>query len=277
MNTPLRRCRHSKLMEIKPILDQINDLVEAPEYVENDPVQFMHAFVSKQDREIAGFLAALMAWGRRSVVVKKTDELLRRMDYAPYHYVMEYSPGRAVDFRDFRHRTFKQVDIHGIISALQQIYLTRNDLEEFWKECHKQGEESNRNFLSVFHGRFMLMTNELAARTRKHVSDPGKNSPCKRLYMFLRWSIRKRSPVDTGIWNFIPPSDLMIPLDVHVARQSRRLGLLTRRTNDWKAVKELTDTFRLLNPDDPVRYDYALFGLGALGYSVPDRFWLNAV
>lgn len=261
-------------MEIKPVLDRIIYQVETQEYINSDPVQFMHAFDLKKDREIAGFLASLMAWGRREIVIRKTDELLRRMDYSPYQYISAYSPGRSVDFRGFKHRTFKQADIHGIISALQQIYLTHKDFEEFWKGCYLEAKKTNRNFLSVFHNRFLSVTEELVSRTRKHVSDPEKNSPCKRLYMFLRWAIRKNSPVDTGIWEFIPPAELMIPLDVHVARQSRRLGLLTRKSNDWKAVNELTDTFRLLNPDDPSRYDYALFGIGAMGYSVPEKFIL---
>jgi len=275
MKTHLRKHSYAALMEFKPVLDKVIDLVETQEYIDDDPVQFMHAYEEKNDREIAGFLASLMAWGRRDIVIRKTRELLGRMDYAPYQYVLCYTPERADDFRDFRHRTFKQSDIHGILSALRQIYLAHNDFEEFWKVCYSEAKKTNRIILSVFHNRFLSISEELAIRTRKHVSNPEKNSPCKRLYMFLRWAIRKDSPVDPGIWDFISPAELMIPLDVHVARQSRRLGLLTRRTNDWKAVKELTDTLRMLNPEDPARYDYALFGIGALGYSVPDKFFLN--
>jgi uncharacterized protein (TIGR02757 family) len=277
MSNHLRKRSYSKLMELKLVLDRINDQVETTGYIQDDPVQFMHAFETKKDREIAGFIAALMAWGRRDIVIRKTAELLERMDNRPFEYVMAYTPGRSDDFIGFKHRTFKQVDIHEILSALQKVYLTHADFEEFWLKCYRESKENNRNFVSDFHHKFLFITNELAGRTHKHISDPGNNSPGKRLYMFLRWAVRKNSPVDTGIWSFISPSELMIPLDVHVARQSRRLGLLSRRSNDWKAVKELTDTFRLLDPDDPVRYDYALFGLGALGYSVPDRFLLNSV
>lgn len=277
MSRLLRKRSYTALMEMKPILDHINNCVETPGYVQNDPVQFMHVFDSKKDKEIAGFIAALMAWGRRDIVIRKTHELLESMNSRPYEYVMGYSPARADDFLNFKHRTFKPVDIHGIISALQRIYHTHEDFEEFWIKCYREADNNNRNFVSAFHYRFLSITNELAGRTRKHISDPGKNSPGKRLYMFLRWAVRKNSPVDTGIWNFITPAELLIPLDVHVARQSRRLGLLTRKSNDWTAVKELTNTFRLLDPDDPVRYDFALFGLGALGYSVPERFLLNKV
>lgn len=277
MSHPLRKRSNTKLMELKPILDRINYQVEAPAYVQGDPVQFMHAFETKRDREIAGFLAGMMAWGRRDIVIRKTEDLLARMGNAPYQYVIDYSPVGIGDFTNFRHRTFKPIDIHGLLSALQIIYLNYEDFEAFWMECYEQAKKENRHFLSVFHYRFLSLSNELTGRTRKHVSNPEKNSPCKRLFMFLRWAIRKNSPVDTGIWNFISASELMIPLDVHVARQSRRLGLLSRKSNDWKAVEELTSALRLLNPEDPSRYDYALFGIGALGYSVPDRFLLNSV
>jgi uncharacterized protein (TIGR02757 family) len=277
MSNLLRRRSISKLIELKPVLDRINDQVEAPGYVQDDPVQFMHAFESKRDREIAGFLAGMMAWGRRDIVIRKTEQLLVRMGNTPYQYVLNYSPAGIGDFTDFRHRTYKPIDIHGLLSALQIIYRNYEDFEAFWMECYEQAKKENRHFLSVFHHRFLSLSNELTGRTRKHISNPEKNSPCKRLFMFLRWTIRKNSPVDAGIWSFIPASELMIPLDVHVARQSRRLGLLTRKSNDWKAVEELTRTFRLLSPHDPSRYDYALFGIGALGYTVPDRFLLNSI
>ncbi|MEX2574868.1 MAG: TIGR02757 family protein [Balneolaceae bacterium] len=277
MHKPLRRHSHNKLLELKPLLDGISREVESAGYIRNDPVQFMHAFESKRDMEIAGFLAALMAWGRRDVVIRKTEGLLKRMGYSPYTYVINYSPSDADDFRTFRHRTFNQTDIHGLISALQAVYLSFDDFEEFWKTCYKQSMDEKRTLLSVFHSRFLTISGELDARTWKHVSSPDNNSACKRLTMFLRWACRKGSPVDTGIWDFLSPSQLFIPLDVHIARQSRRLGLLTRRSNDWKAVEELTEIFRLMSPADPSVYDFALFGLGALGYSLPHRYFLNPV
>lgn len=273
----LRKRSPRSLFEMKPYLDRINDLVETPEYIEKDPVRFIHIFHDKRDIEIAGFFAAIMAWGRRDIVVAKVDDLLHRMDMKPFRFVMNYSTKDYDRFSSFRHRTFKPADIHSILSALQQIYAYYHDFEAYWKKCYQNGSELHRPFLAVFHEEFFTMSDDFEYRTRKHISNPENGSTCKRLYMFLRWMIRKDSPVDSGIWNFMPASQLRIPFDVHVARQARKYGLLSRRTNDWKTVNELTDTLKLLNPEDPARYDYALFGIGALGYTIPDRFILNRI
>ena len=274
---PLRRRSYSSLMELKPLLDRINDKVEQPDYIEYDPVQFMHMFTDKKDIELAGFFAATMAWGRRDIVVAKVDDLLKRMNYQPHKFVMSYKQKDFLVLKGFKHRTFKPIDIHGLILALQNIYHEYSDFESFWETCRDIGLKQKRPFLSVFHERFFSMSSDLANRTRKHVSDPEKGSTCKRLYMYLRWAIRKNSPVDVGIWNFLEPSELLIPFDVHVARQARKYGLITRRSDDWKTVNQLTETLALMNPDDPARYDYALFGIGALDYSLPRRFILNKV
>ena len=273
----LRRRSKSALLELKPLLDHINDKVEQPDYIPEDPVQFMHAFEEKRDQEIAGFLAATMAWGRRDIVVSKVDDLLKRMQYAPFEFVMGYSQAEYKVFRRFKHRTFKPIDMHGLVLTLQEIYRRYPDLEAFWQECYLDGKKEKRPFLGIFNERFFSLSPDLAPRTRKHVSNPENGSPCKRLYMFLRWTIRKNSPVDPGIWSFMPQSELQIPLDVHVARQGRKFGLITRRSNDWKTVNELTDTLSILNPEDPARYDYALFGIGALNYSLPLKYHLNRV
>jgi len=274
---PLRRRSYSSLMELKPLLDMINDEVEQPDYIQYDPVQFMHMFTDKKDIELAGFFAATMAWGRRDIVVAKVDDLLKRMNYQPHKFVMSYKQKDFLVLKGFKHRTFKPIDIHGLILALQNIYHEYSDFESFWETCRDIGLKQKRPFLSVFHERFFSMSSDLANRTRKHVSDPEKGSTCKRLYMYLRWAIRKNSPVDVGIWNFLEPSELLIPFDVHVARQARKYGLITRRSDDWKTVNQLTETLALMNPDDPARYDYALFGIGALDYSLPRRFILNKV
>lgn len=273
----LRKRSETALLELKPLLDHINDQVEQRDYIYKDPVQFMHAFDRKQDMEIAGFLAATMAWGRRDIVVSKVNELLQRMNYAPHDFIMSYSQANFEAFKGFKHRTFKPIDLHGLVLSLQEIFRRYSDFEAFWKECYEAGKTQKRPFIGVFHERFLSLTPELASRTRKHVSNPEKGSPCKRLFMFLRWTIRKNSPVDPGIWSFMPPSELQIPLDVHVARQGRKFGLITRRSNDWKTVNELTKTLSVLNPDDPARYDYALFGIGALNYSLPIKYHLNRV
>lgn len=273
----LRKRSRKTLLQLKPLLDTINNRVEQPDYIPLDPVQFMHAFEKKKDQEIAGFLAATMAWGRRDIVISKVDELLQRMDYKPYEFVMRYDQQMFSRFHSFKHRTFKPIDLHGLVLTLQQIYKSHPDFEAFWSNCHTVAKKHNRPLLAVFNEQFFSHSTDLAERTRKHISNPEKGSPCKRLYMFLRWAIRQNSSVDPGIWSFMPASELLIPLDVHVARQARKFGLLTRRTNDWKTVNQLTKTLAILNPNDPTRYDYALFGIGALNYDLPLRFHLNKV
>lgn len=276
-NPKLRKRSKKALFELKPFLDEINNRVEETGFIQNDPVQFMHAFSKKKDLEIAGFFAATMAWGRRDIVIAKVDELLKRMDYSPYEFVENYNQTEYNRFWNFKHRTFKPVDVHGMLLSLQQIYREFSDFEEFWKMCYQKGACQNRPFLALFHEEFFARSSDLAERTRKHVSNPEKGSTCKRLYMYLRWAIRKNSPVDLGIWNFMDASKLMVPFDVHVARQARRYGLISRRTNDWQTVNELTSTLATLNPADPARYDYALFGIGALGYELPKKFLLNRI
>ena len=273
----LRKRTRQSLLELKPFLDQINNEVEQPDYIQKDPVQFMHAFSDKKDIEIAGFFAASMAWGRRDIVVAKVHDLLRRIGYSPYDFVMNYSQNSFDNFRNFKHRTFKPVDIHGMMLSMKTIYHEFGDFETFWEMCYQNGLHQNKPFLSVFREEFFKRSDDLAQRTRKHISDPENGSTCKRLYMFLRWCIRKNSPVDLGIWSFMDSSELLIPFDVHVARQARRYGLVTRRSNDWKTVQQLTETLKIMNPDDPARYDYALFGIGALGYQLPSRFLLNRI
>lgn len=277
ISSKLRKRSLKSLYELKPHLDRIINEVEKPGYIPGDPVRFMHAFSEKKDMEIAGFLAATMAWGRRDIVIAKADELFQLMDYSPYQFVAGYTGSDYSNFDRFKHRTLKPIDIHGLLLALQQIYREFDDFEAFWSMCYQKGLQQNRPFLALFHEEFFRRSSDHAARTVKHVSNPEKGSTCKRLSMFLRWTIRKNSPVDTGIWSFLKPSELWVPFDVHVARQARRYGLLSRRTNDWKSVNELTSTLAVLNPDDPARYDFALFGIGALGYELPKKFVLNRI
>tara|TARA_R100001143_G_scaffold52492_1_gene47751 strand:+ start:30481 stop:31323 length:843 start_codon:yes stop_codon:yes gene_type:complete len=271
----LRKRSLETLFELKIYLDRINDTVEQPDYIQHDPIQFIHAFENKKDIEIAGFFAALMAWGRRDIVINKVNDLLHRMNYKPFEFITRYGQDDFAILQGFKHRTFKPIDIHGIIFALQKIYQNYEDLEDFWNECHQNGKHENRPALAIFHEKIFGLTPELNNRTRKHISNPETGSTCKRLCMYLRWMIRKNSPVDIGIWNFMEPSELQIPFDVHVARQARRYGLVSRRSNDWKTVNELTDTLKKMDLADPVRYDFALFGLGALGLTLPKRFLLN--
>lgn len=234
----------------------------------------MHAFESKTDQEIAGFFAAIMAWGRRDIVIAKVDDLLKRMKYQPTVYVQNFSESDVPDLETFKHRTFKPIDIYWLVKGLQTILQEFGDFEGFWASCCQQAKEEKRNLIAVFHQRFFELHPETPQRTRKHLSNPEKNSSAKRLYMYLRWCVRK-SDVDLGIWSFISPDELKIPLDVHVARQARRLGLLSRKQNDWKSVLELTEKLQLLDADDPAKYDFALFGLGVYPEFVNEEFVVN--
>lgn len=274
---PLRIHTPGNLRLLQKHLDEIHAGVEKSEYIQDDPVQFVHAFSEKRDREAAGFFAATMAWGRRDIVIAKVDDLLHRMDYKPMEFILNYDSRSYGILEDFKHRTLKPVDVEAFVYILQKIYNTWQDFEQFWAECFRIANATSRPLISIFHKHFFGLHPETPARTFKHVSNPEKGSTCKRLYMFLRWMIRKNSPVDIGIWNFMPASQLLIPFDVHVARQSRRYGLLSRKSNDWRAVQELTEICRVMNPRDPAVYDFALFGMGALGYQLPDQFVLNDI
>ena len=247
--------------QLKPYLNSIVEEIETLGFIDHDPVQFMHAFQEKNDIELAGFFAAIMAWGRRDIVVAKVDDLLKRMNYRPAEFIGNFSEGDVPLFDGFKHRTFKPIDIYWLVKILQSILLKYGSFEGFWAKCHQKAVQQNRELIAVFHEEFFAVHPETPQRTRKHISNPEKNSSAKRLYMYLRWCIRKSS-VDLGTMSFITPADLKIPLDVHVARQARRLGLLSRKQNDWKAVLELTEKLRILDPQDPAKYDFALFGLG---------------
>lgn len=250
-----------KLLALKPKLDALVDQIEQPDFIDNDPIQFMYAFEDKNDKELAGFFAAIMAWGRRDIVVNKVDDLLKRMEYKPAEFILNFSESDAEKLEGFKHRTFKPIDIYWLIKILQSILKEHQTFERFWKMCYEKSKEQNRELIAVFHDQFFDIHPETPQRTRKHISNSEKNSSCKRLYMYLRWCIRK-GPVDLNTMNFMSQSELKIPLDVHVARQARALGLLDRKQNDWKAVQELTRKLRVLDPKDPAKYDFALFGLG---------------
>lgn len=259
---PLSR---KKLLQLKPDLDKVVVLVQTPDFIDNDPVQFMHAFQDKNDMELAGFFAAIMAWGRREIVIAKVDDLLKRMEYKPAEFILNFSESDVPVFEGFKHRTFKPIDLYWLVKILQSILKKYHTLEGFWEYCQRQANQQERELIAVFHEEFFAIHPETPQRTRKHISNPEKNSSCKRLYMYLRWCIRK-SVVDPGTMSFITPADLKIPLDVHVGNQARKLGLLSRKQNDWKAVLELNEQLQFLDPEDPAKYDFALFGLGVLDH-----------
>jgi uncharacterized protein (TIGR02757 family) len=271
----LKALTKPKLLALKPWLDAICDEVEVPEYIASDPVSFLYAFDRKEDRLLAGFFAAIMAWGRRDIVLAKVADLLSRMDHQPEDFIRGFDEQKAAQLTGFRHRTFTAADVYWLISALQQALRIHGDFESFWSYCYTRAATEKSHLMDVFHQSFFELIPECPARTRKHIADRRKKSSCKRLYLFLRWTLRKNSVVDTGLMSFMPVSELMIPLDVHVARQARKLGLLTRTQNDWAAVAELTDRLRIIDPLDPSRYDYALFGIGVMKQEIPSGYILN--
>ena len=271
----LSKRSEKQIKKLKPFLDEWVDRVEEPSYIESDPVLFMHAFQDKEDQLLAGFFAATMAWGRRDVVIRKVQDFLDRMDNRPTDFIANFSDRDAQRFEGFKHRTFKPVDMKWLTKILQSILLDYGSFETFWDACYEQAQQTDRPLMTVFHEQFFAQHPEAPQRTRKHVSNADKKSSCKRLYLFLRWAVRKQSPVDLGLMDVIPQPELMIPLDVHVARQARALGLLSRTYNDWWAVQELTDSLRLLDPEDPAKYDYALFGLGVNSEQIPESIIVN--
>tara|TARA_R110002126_G_scaffold3477_2_gene19812 strand:- start:6926 stop:7708 length:783 start_codon:yes stop_codon:yes gene_type:complete len=254
-----------KLLELKPELDALVEQIEKPDFIDDDPIQFMYAFEDKNDKELAGFFAAIMAWGRRDIVIAKVDDLLKRMNYKPAEFILNFSESDVPKLDGFKHRTFKPIDIYWLIKTLQSILKKHDTFEAFWELCYNKARKNERELIAVFNEEFFAFHPEMPQRTRKHISNPEKNSSCKRLYMYLRWCIRP-GPVDLQTMSFMNPSELKIPLDVHVARQARSLGILKRKQNDWKAVQELTNKLLLLDPKDPAKYDFALFGLGV--YSI---------
>lgn len=271
----LKACTPAQLEKLKPFLDEWVSKIETPNYIEDDPVSFMHAFDDHEDQAIAGFFAAIMAWGRRDIVLAKVEDLLERMNHQPALFVHNFTDDMRLVFDDFKHRTFKPVDMFWITKTLQKILIHFGTFEQFWEHCYIKSQTKNRELMTVFHHQFFAQHEEIPRRTRKHISNPDKGSAAKRLYMYLRWVIRHESPVDPGIMNFMEPAELMIPLDVHAARQARAMGLLTRTYNDWKAAQELTQNMRLLDPADPAKYDYALFGIGVRGEQIPKEFVVN--
>ncbi|MEX0779948.1 MAG: TIGR02757 family protein [Balneolales bacterium] len=271
----LKTITPQKLQFLKPWLDEIVEQVEQPEYINDDPVSFMHAFSDKEDQLLSGFFAAIMAWGRRDIVIAKVNDLLSRMEYRPAEFIGNFSAKDEAIITGFKHRTFNETDITCMVTILSVILRENGSFEAFWEDCYRDAIQQDRELIAVFHERFFGVTPDMPLRTRKHIANSEKNSSCKRLYLYLRWCVRKNSVVDLGIMDFMPASKLMIPLDVHVARQARKIGLLSRKQNDWKAVKELTEKLSLLEPEDPAKYDYALFGLGVMKLKLPESYLVN--
>lgn len=249
---------------LKDFLDQKVLQYNRQDFIAEDPVCIPHGFRLQQDIEIAAFFAAVFAWGNRTTIISKSHELMQSMDNTPYQFVTQHQPGDLKRLLHFRHRTFNTTDLLYFIAFLQFHYSATESLETAFTRDMQPGDTTVENALNGFY-RYFFSLEEAPARTRKHIASPGKNSTCKRLNMFLRWMVRRDSSgVDFGIWRQLSPAQLVCPIDVHVARVARRFGLLQRGAIDWKAALELTAYLRTLDATDPVKYDFALFGLGVV-------------
>ncbi len=247
---------------MKEFLDEKVEKYNLPSFIEHDPISIPHRFTQKEDIEIAGFLAATIAWGNRKSIVTSSDRMMKLMDESPYDFVMNHTSSDLKRLKGFVHRTFNADDFTCFIHALRHIYVEKGGLEKVFTVLMKN-QNNPQQAISSFKKIFFEI--EHPARTEKHISNPIEGSAAKRINMYLRWMVRSdKRGVDFGIWKKIPASSLSIPLDVHTGNIARKLGILTRKQNDWKAVEELDSVLRTFDADDPVKYDFALFGLGAL-------------
>lgn len=246
--------------DLKAFLDEKVKLYNKPDFIESDPIQIPHLFTAKEDIEIAGFLAATIAWGNRKMIISNGKKMMELMGNSPHDFIMNYHEHQLEHFATFVHRTFNGVDFTSFIKSLRNIYSNYGGLEGIFT-THAEAE-SIQSAISEFKKVFFSIEHQ--NRTQKHVSDPMSGSAAKRINMFLRWMVRNdNAGVDFGIWKSISPACLSCPLDVHSGNVARKLGILSRKQNDAKAVIELDTQLRLMDNQDPVKYDFALFGLGA--------------
>lgn len=243
--------------QIKELLDTKALQYNQVSFIQDDPIQIPHLFSQKEDIEIAGFLAATIAWGQRKTIINNAKLLMEKMDFAPHQFILTHQKKDLEVFKNFKHRTFNFLDLSFFLKSLQNIYLNHGGLETLFSSTHT-------NYERIVHFRSTFEEIGNIGRTAKHVSNPAKGSSAKRLNMFLRWMVRNDNQgVDFGIWKKINPATLLCPLDVHTGNVARKLGILTRTQNDWKSVMELSKNLASFDKKDPIKYDFALFGLGA--------------
>ena len=249
-------------MNKKDLKEFLNEKVEQynqPKFIESDPIQIPHRFSKKEDIEIAGFLAATIAWGRRQMIIKNSNRMMEILDNSPHDFIVNHTQKDLDKIENFVHRTYNITDFTFFLKSLKNIYQNHNGLEAVFAK-NIEGN-TMKNSIHKFKKTFFEI--EHLQRTTKHVSDPMKGSAAKRINMYLRWMVRQDNKgVDFGIWKSISPAVLSCPLDVHSGNVSRKLGILTRKQNDWKALSELDINLRKLDKNDPTKYDFALFGLG---------------
>ncbi len=245
---------------LKDYLDECVYKYNTPEFIDKDPISLPHQFTKKEDIEIIGFLVATFAWGNRAMILKNGEKLLQITKYEPLNFILDFNEKMFLRSKsDFNHRTFFIDDLSYFFKSLNNIYTKHNGLESCFHANNLYNEMHFRisNFRNIF---FELPHLE---RTEKHVSNPIQNSACKRINMFLRWMVRKDNcGVDFGIWDSMKPSELLCPLDIHSGRIARKLEILIRKQDDWKATIELTNALKEFDINDPIKYDFALFGLG---------------
>lgn len=250
--------------ELKELLDALYEKYDTPDFIESDPISVPHLFTRREDREIAGFLAATIAWGNRKAIVKSGRRMMEFLDNAPYDFTMNASQRELAALDGFVHRTFNGRDLASFVKALRRMYAGMGGIGGFFEERYAATGDM-RQVLSDFRREFFNCDH--TPHCEKHVSSIDRKASCKRLNMYIRWMVRDDGRgVDFGLWKLIPSSALYLPLDVHSGNMSRALGLLKRTQNDWKAVEEVTAALRTLDPCDPVKYDFALFGAGIDGY-----------
>jgi uncharacterized protein (TIGR02757 family) len=249
--------------KLKEFLDRKVDEHNQPSFIKDDPISIPHRFSKKQDIEIAGFFASIFAWGNRVTIINKSSELMKLMGMSPHEFVLNPSKKLLKKMEGFKHRTFNDADLYYFIDFFHHHYIKHQSLESAFSRGIGKNDDNIENALVYFKNYFF--SQEHLKRTEKHISSPAQKSSCKRLSMFLRWMVRRDSNgVDFGIWRTFRPSQLVCPVDLHVARVSRHFGLLRRKNTDWLAAVELTEHLKRFDPNDPVKYDYALFSLGAM-------------
>jgi uncharacterized protein (TIGR02757 family) len=251
---------------LKIFLDEKVKQYNRPDFIKDDPVCIPHLFTQQTDIEIAGLFAAVFAWGNRTTIINKSKELMKLMDNAPHAFCLHHTDKDLQTIMRFKHRTFNTSDLLYFVAFLKYHYTHHTSLEEAFLKTPSGSPENNmvEQALIHFHNYFFSLEH-VPSRTQKHIATPYKGSTCKRLNMYLRWMVRTdKQGVDFGIWKKIKPSELICPIDLHVARVAKRFNILTRKQVDWQAAVALTDYLRILDPNDPVKYDFALFGLGVI-------------
>ena len=250
--------------KLQDFLNKKVDEYNQPFFIVPDPICIPHLFTKKQDIEIAGFFAAIFAWGNRTTIINKSKELMMLMDNAPHEFCLHHTAADLNRLLHFKHRTFNPTDLLYFIDFFQHHYSKNESLESAFTQTLKTNDTNIENGLNGFYNYFFSLES-VPKRTLKHIASPAKKASCKRLNMYLRWMVRDdKKGVDFGIWKAISPSQLIIPLDLHVARVARHFGLLNRKPTDWLAAVELTEAMKTLDKKDPAKYDFALFALGVL-------------